>query len=72
MTHDATGNCHACGGLFSYQLIHNGFNDSAHAYCDRYGPTALFSGWCKTGGRVFEILGAQHISLARLEYFQEI
>jgi hypothetical protein len=24
------------------------------------------------GGRVFEFLGAQHISLARLEYFQEI
>jgi hypothetical protein len=26
---------------FSYQLIHNGFSDTAFAYCDRCGRTAL-------------------------------
>src|SRR6185436_11116496 len=26
-------------------LIHNGFNESAYAYCDRCGTTALFNGY---------------------------
>lgn len=36
-----TGTCEHCNGRFRYALIHNGFNDSAHAYCDRCGRTAL-------------------------------
>ena len=42
---DKTGTCETCSRSFSYQLVHNGFNDSAHAYCDRCGMTALFSAW---------------------------
>jgi len=26
-------------------LVHNGFNDSAYAYCDRCGRTSILSGW---------------------------
>lgn len=37
--------CDACHAQFSYYLIHNGFNDSAYAYCDTCGQTALLSGW---------------------------
>jgi hypothetical protein len=39
------GNCESCGRTFTYQLIHNGFGDTAFAYCDRCGCTALLSGW---------------------------
>jgi hypothetical protein len=41
------GLCDACGHAFAYQLIHNGFNDTAFAYCDRCGSTALLSGYFK-------------------------
>jgi predicted amidophosphoribosyltransferase len=37
--------CESCGGKFEYTLIHNGFAETAHAYCDRCGATALLSGW---------------------------
>jgi hypothetical protein len=37
---DAVGTCESCGCTFSYRLIHNGFNDSAFAYCDRCGCEA--------------------------------
>jgi hypothetical protein len=40
---DGTVNCGACGRTFSYVLVHNGFNDSAYAYCDGCGRTALFN-----------------------------
>jgi hypothetical protein len=39
------GTCDACAQQFSYDLVHNGFNDSAYAYCDRCGCTALISAW---------------------------
>jgi hypothetical protein len=42
---DGTGTCEACGHEFGYALIHNGFNESAYAYCDQCGMTALFDGW---------------------------
>lgn len=41
----ATGTCDHCLKEFSYQLIHNGFNDSAYAYCDRCSYTVILSGW---------------------------
>ena len=34
-----------CGARFGYFLVHNGFNDSAFAYCDGCGRTALLSAW---------------------------
>jgi hypothetical protein len=40
-----TGSCDSCGGRFQYQLVHNGFNDSAFAYCDACGSSALLSCW---------------------------
>jgi hypothetical protein len=39
------GYCEVCRKQFGYSLIHNGFNDSAYAYCDACGMTALLSGW---------------------------
>ena len=39
------GSCESCGASFEYSLIHNGFNDSAYAYCDRCGGAALLSAW---------------------------
>jgi hypothetical protein len=35
------GLCSQCATPFPYRLIHNGFNDSAYAYCDTCGATAL-------------------------------
>lgn len=45
---DETGNCEACARTFLYVLIHNGFNDSAYAYCDSCGRTALFDSHSKS------------------------
>ena len=33
------GYCNKCGFKFSYELIHNGFNETAYAYCDSCGKT---------------------------------
>ena len=44
---DAVGTCESCGRSFHYRLIHNGFNDSAFAYCDRCGYEATLNGWHK-------------------------
>jgi hypothetical protein len=42
MSHQV-GKCEHCSSRFAYRLIHNGFNDSAYAYCDKCGCTALIS-----------------------------
>jgi hypothetical protein len=47
MARDDIGTCDSCSSYFSYQLIHNGFNDTAFAYCDRCGCTAFLNGYCK-------------------------
>jgi hypothetical protein len=47
MPRDDIGTCESCSQTFSYRLIHNGFNDSAFAYCDRCGCSASLSGWYK-------------------------
>src|SRR5688500_9130444 len=39
------GQCANCRRTFALLLVHNGFNDSWHAYCDRCGQTALLNGW---------------------------
>lgn len=39
------GVCESCDRRFEYALVHNGFADTAYAYCDRCGTTALLSGW---------------------------
>lgn len=44
MTKDV-GICEHCKRHFKYMLLHNGFNDSAYAYCDTCGCTAVISGW---------------------------
>ena len=41
-----------CGGAFRYRLIHNGFNDSAYAYCNRCSFTVLLSGWNHAAQRI--------------------
>jgi len=33
------GECASCGRSFDYYLVHNGFNASHYAYCDRCGRT---------------------------------
>jgi len=45
---DASGSCEHCRHEFPYALIHNGFNDSAFAYCDACGTTSILSGWFKS------------------------
>src|SRR5271169_833762 len=37
------GICDQCHKTFGYYLIHNGFNESWYAYCDRCGATAILS-----------------------------
>ena len=44
---DSSGQCADCGYTFRFQLVHNGFNESAYAYCDLCGQTAFLSGWSK-------------------------
>ena len=39
------GQCETCHQYFGYYLIHNGFNDSAYAYCERCGETCILSAW---------------------------
>ena len=39
------GICEHCQSQFQYFLVHNGFNDSAYAYCDKCGKQCLLSGW---------------------------
>ncbi|MFA5094423.1 MAG: hypothetical protein WC512_04195 [Candidatus Omnitrophota bacterium] len=34
--------CESCGKSISYRLVHNGFNESSYAYCDKCGKTAIF------------------------------
>ncbi|MEA2328589.1 MAG: hypothetical protein QOE68_3548 [Thermoanaerobaculia bacterium] len=45
MQKDGVGQCNTCGFKFSYQIVHNGFGDTAYAYCDSCGMTALVGGW---------------------------
>ena len=37
------GYCNKCGYKFSYELIHNGFNETTYAYCDSCGKVAFLS-----------------------------
>ena len=39
------GKCEECGSTFQAELIHNGFNESAFAYCDTCGITGFIDGW---------------------------
>ncbi len=39
------GRCPVCAHEFDYYLVHDGFSDTAHAYCDRCGATALLDMW---------------------------
>ncbi len=45
MADDNVGKCSICPREFHYTLFHNGFNESAYAYCDKCGKTAVLSGW---------------------------
>jgi hypothetical protein len=42
---EPTGRCEHCSGEFRYRLFHNGFGDSAYAYCDTCSFTVVLSGW---------------------------
>ena len=37
------GKCDKCGVEFGYYLVHNGFNDSNYAYCDKCGKVAFLN-----------------------------
>ena len=37
------GTCEHCGEAFSYALVHSGFHESAFAYCDLCGQTAILN-----------------------------
>jgi len=47
MRHKDLGTCDKCGKKFEYYLIHNGFNESAYAYCDKCGRTAILDYYSK-------------------------
>jgi len=49
---ETVGVCEACGFHFHYRLIHNGFNDSAYAYCESCGRTVVLDGWSEAARRV--------------------
>lgn len=49
---DPTGWCQHCGGTFRYRLVHNGFGNSAYAYCDDCSFTVLLSEWSPAAKRV--------------------
>lgn len=64
MTHEGdTGQCPLCTLAFHYRLVHNGFNDSAYAYCDRCGMTALLSGWSEDIPRAAHLQVHQRIGV---------
>lgn len=42
---NSSGTCEHCKLSFSYTLVHNGFNDSAFAYCNSCSTTAILSVW---------------------------
>lgn len=46
-----TGQCEHCGRTFRFRIIHNGFNDSAYAYCDECSFTVHLSGWTQAAKR---------------------
>ncbi len=39
------GRCEHCDRSFRYDLLHNGFNDSAYAYCEQCGMLTILDGW---------------------------
>ena len=39
------GECEHCRSNFEYRLAHNGFGETAYAYCDLCGCIAYLSGW---------------------------
>ena len=41
------GKCEHCDRTFVYELIYNGFNDTAYVYCDSCGCVAFISAWSK-------------------------
>ena len=47
-----TGRCEHCESTLRYRLIHNGFNDTAYAYCEACSFTVLLSCWDKAAKRV--------------------
>jgi hypothetical protein len=54
---DGFGACEGCGTTFPYHLIHNGFNESAYAYCSDCGQTALLDGWRMPDAVAIEVRG---------------
>jgi hypothetical protein len=42
---DGKATCDGCSNQFDYYLIHNGFGDTAYAYCELCGMTTLLSAW---------------------------
>jgi hypothetical protein len=45
MAEPYTGTCTECGAQFPCRLIHNGFNETAYAYCERCGATGFIDAW---------------------------
>jgi hypothetical protein len=42
---ETIGQCDQCQKTFGYRIIHNGFGDTAYAYCAHCGMTAFLSCW---------------------------
>ena len=64
------GTCETCSRTFQYRLIHNGFNDSAFAYCDYCGCEASLSGWFKDIPPQAQFIGRGPINLEAEAFLQ--
>ena len=49
---NAGGCCEHCNAIFTYRLLHNGFNDSAYGYCDKCSFSVLLHGWSPVAQRL--------------------
>ncbi len=58
------GTCDKCGKQFEYYLIHNGFNESAFAYCDKCGCTAILDYYSKLVPKGVDLQYGQEIDSA--------
>lgn len=65
------GKCNNCLKNFGYTLIHNGFNETSYAYCDKCGKTAFFDSYSvpEKLKKIFVEESRHHVLSNKLEKF---
>lgn len=60
------GKCDKCMQEFRYYIVHNGFNESSYAYCDKCGKTAFFDTYkVPTQLKNIFVASARHRSISK-------